>query len=367
MARTIVAAARAAAGAAPSGAARLLPGLVEPLFGAAVALRGRLYAGGWLRSFRPPVPVISVGNLTVGGTGKSPMVALVAGRLAARGARPVVLSRGYGGRGSGRSTVVSRGGGPLVEASVAGDEPVMLSLQLAAETGGVPVIVSPRRRDGAARAVEELRAGCLVLDDGFQHRSLARDLDILLLDGMDPFGNGRLLPAGPLREPPSAMERAGIVIVTQADRAGGAAMETIVSTAARHCPRAPLLHARLRMDALIDLASGRAGSPSHLRGARAYCFAGIARPERFFEEAARAGAAVAGTLAFPDHHPYRPRDLERILAEAARARADLLLTTEKDAARLGGRRPEGLYALRVRLEVDEGGLLDSLLDSAAGP
>ncbi len=315
-------------------------------------MRNSLYDRGWIKVHRLEVPVVSVGNLTMGGTGKSPMASLISRMLADRGARPAVVSRGYFGSHAGRATVVSDGREVKTDASVAGDEPVMLAGQLTDKERGVPVIVSRRRLDGGRLAVSDFGARCLVLDDGYQHRSLARDLDLLLLDGADPFGNGRMLPAGRLREPLTSMARAGALVITQADRMGREAGE-VRQAARRHCPGAPLFHARMRPASLVEAASGRAGSLAHLRGAKIFCFAGIAHPDRFFADTEAAGAAVVGTVAFPDHHPYSTGDLEKVTAAAARARADLLLTTEKDAARLGPRRPQGLYALRIEAAVDE--------------
>ncbi|HKY32708.1 MAG TPA: tetraacyldisaccharide 4'-kinase, partial [Candidatus Polarisedimenticolia bacterium] len=162
-----------------------------PLYAAAVAARGALYDAGWLRAARAAAPVISIGNLTAGGSGKSPMAAWAASAMARRGLRPAVVSRGYGGSYAGRAAVVSAGDGPLLDAAAAGDEPVMLARRLP----GVPVIVARRRRDGAALACARFASRCIILDDGFQHRALARDLDIVMIDADDPFGNGRLLPA----------------------------------------------------------------------------------------------------------------------------------------------------------------------------
>ncbi|HET9481551.1 MAG TPA: tetraacyldisaccharide 4'-kinase, partial [Candidatus Polarisedimenticolia bacterium] len=242
--------ARADAPGVASGAGIL--GLLEPIYAAAVRLRGALYDRGWIAAHRLGVPVISVGNLSAGGSGKSPMVALVAGHLARAGFRPAVISRGYGGRHAGPATVVSSGSGPLVGADVAGDEPVMLARMLPE----LPIVVAHRRRGGGALAIARLGARCLVLDDGFQHRSLARDLDLVLLDARQGFGNGRLLPAGPLREPPSALSRAGALILTRCDRAVPAAVEALAAAAVRHSPGSELFHARSKPVGLVDAASG---------------------------------------------------------------------------------------------------------------
>lgn len=340
--------------------AEALGHLLTPLYAGPVALRRRLYDAGWLKATRLPVPVISVGNLTTGGSGKSPAVAMIAELLLSRGRRPAIVSRGYRGSHRGPATVVSSGEGPLMEASVAGDEPVML----AAALRGVPVIVSRRRRDGGALAVERFGADCVILDDGFQHRALARDLDLLLVSGGHPFGNGRLLPAGPLREPISAMSRAGALMLTGGGAAGDRAVEPFRLAAARYCPLTPVFSARLRPVGLVEAATGRSLPLGELAGKAAVCFAGIAFPQRFFDTVAGCGARVAGAHPFPDHHAFSRGDLEAIRASAARAGATWILATEKDLARMSAAdrsRLPGLHALRVTMQVEEAAAFAGLL------
>jgi tetraacyldisaccharide 4'-kinase len=208
----------------------------------------------------------------------------------------------------------------------------------------------------------------VVLDDAFQHRALARDLDLLLLDGIDPFGNGRLLPAGPLREPVAAMARCGAIAITRSDRAGAAARDAIAGAAARYCPTAPVFHARTHPVALIDVAAGAGAPLARLEGARVVCFAGIAHPDRFFQDVAQAGADLARVFAFPDHHRFSVSELDAIAAAASRASADLILTTQKDVARLWGLREMArlprLHALQVATMVEEHDAFASLLEGA---
>ncbi len=338
--------------------------MLSHVYSSAVALRGRLYDSGILKTRRLGVPVLSVGNLTVGGSGKSPLVARIARLLAGRGIRPAVVSRGYGGAHKGDATVVSEGHGPLVDARTGGDEPVMLALQLAGAPGGIPVIVSRRRYDGGRKALSAFGVDCIVLDDGFQHRALARDLDLLLMDGSDPFGNGRVLPAGPLREPVAAMARAGALVVTRSDRATPAARDAIGRAASAYNPQAPIFQCTLRATRLMDVGRARTGSLEPLRGARVYCFAGIARPEAFFLDAAAAGAEIVGTRAFPDHHRFSPEDLRGLTSASSRASADLLLTTEKDAARLGTSSLPELFAMMVEASIEEERAFSDLLGRA---
>jgi len=348
-----------------SRAARSLTLPLAPLYSLAVRLRRSLYDRGWLNVEKLPVPVISVGNLTVGGTGKSPMAAMVARMLARLGTRPAVVTRGYGGNHTGLATIVSRGTGPVVDAEAAGDEAVMLAAQLASPSPGIPVIVSRRRADGGRLAVSDLSAGCVILDDGFQHLALARDLNLLLLDGSDPFGNGRMLPAGILREPVDQMRRADAIIINRADVGSREARAAIEAAASRYCPAAPVLHARSRLTGLRDAKTGQEVGVERLPGARLLCFAGIARAERFFQDMAAAGGIVVGSLRFPDHHRFSETDIQRIAATAAGVRADMILTTQKDLARLSARealeRLAGLHAALIETQVEEAAQLESLL------
>ena len=331
------------------------------LYGGAVTVRGSLYERGWLRTGRIPIPVISVGNLTAGGSGKSPMAGWIAASLSKRGFAPAIVSRGYGGSHTGPATLVSSGSGPLVDARTAGDEPVMLARQLE----GVPIVVSHQRMQGAAVAIASCGARCIVLDDGFQHRAIHRDLDLLLFDGADPIGNGRLLPAGPLREPLAAIGRAHAVIVTRADRADPSRRSSLAGIVARHAPGIPLFAARATPADLLAQ-DGRVHPLATLRGARVVAFAGIARPDVFFEDLRALGAVVVSALRFPDHHRYSGDDRTRIAAAAIDGSAEWILTTEKDMARLGAGREgaalPGLGAIRLRINVEEENALLAMIE-----
>jgi tetraacyldisaccharide 4'-kinase len=310
----------------------------EILFRAGVAVRGAAYDRGWLKSARAPLPVISVGNLTAGGTGKTPLVIALAGRLMARGLRVAVVSRGYGRSGSAPLVVVARDGRIAAGAAEAGDEPLLIAAETSAN-----VVVAPDRLRGAVHA-RSLGADLVILDDGFQHRRLRRDLDLVVIDARDPFAGGRLIPRGRLREPPGALARADLLVVHRGDvsapvptpPAFGAAVQVALS------PRA-----------IRD--RGAALEPSALAGKRAALIAAIARPERFLSTVERLGAEVVATAFLPDHAPLDAGALEEFRARARRARADLLLTTSKDAARLGPElEPSGLAVLEVELVVLEG-------------
>jgi len=337
--------------------------LVALLFRAGVALRGALYGAGVLRAVHAGAPVVSIGNVAVGGAGKTPIAIAVARRLAARGRRVAVLSRGYGATRS-DPRVVSDGAAVRLDASEGGDEPVLIARRLP----GTPVLCAPRRADAARLAVRDHRADVLVLDDGFQHRALARDLDVVVLDAVNPFGNGRLLPAGPNREPRSALRRAGLLWLSRADQADEARLEELRALAREATGRAPV-ESRHAPVALVDGRLAPAGDLALLRGRRVLLLAGIARPGGFRRTLAALGAEISGEVLFPDHHRFAAADVERALRAADAARCELVVTTEKDAVRLpaGAAGEPRLRALRIEIELLRGGeLLDGALDAALG-
>ncbi len=291
--------------------------LLGSLFGAVAALRESAYRRGLLSRYRLAGPVVSVGNLSVGGSGKTPVVARIATLLRDEGLPVAVLSRGYGGSFRGGALVVGDGSRVLASAEEAGDEPVMLARELR----GVVVAVG-RRRDEVGRAVEA-RFGrrVHVLDDGFQHLRLARDLDIVCLDVHDLAD--RPLPAGRLRERPAALSRADVVLLTRVD----AADEDHLRALQRELGPERTFRVRRRVLGLRTLDGADARPP-----ARAFLVAGIARPERFREDA-KGLVDVAGALFFRDHHRYRPEDVREAEARARAEGADAILTTAKDAVR----------------------------------
>lgn len=297
-------------------------------YGGAVCIRNRLFDNGFLRQQRLGCPVISVGNLTVGGTGKTPMVLLLAGMLKDRGLRPAVLSRGYGGKSTADVLVVSDGRHVFTGPEEAGDEPVLIARRLK----DVPVLAGPKRAITGQYALEHFDVDVILLDDGFQHRYLKRDLDIVLLDSRQPLGNGFLLPRGPLREPPSALGRAGVIALT---RAGDGDAGPIDERLSGMLSGRVVLRTRVRPTSLAA-PDGEELPLSFLQGKRVFAFAGIARPDSFRQTIESLGVAIAGFRAFPDHHRYRAEDLSRIEDKAALARADILLATEKDIVKISG-------------------------------
>jgi len=289
------------------------------LFSLLIRLRAALYRWRVLPSYRAPVPVISVGNLAVGGTGKTPVTDYLVKLLLARGLRVAVVSRGYGGAGVEGEGLVSNGSGPIAGPAAAGDEPYLL----ARRNPRALVLVNPRRRDAVAAAVRQ-GAEVVILDDGFQHLAVARDLDIVLLDAARPFGNGRVLPAGRLREPLAALNRADLLLLT---RYSGGALPSLPVVK-------PILCCRHQLAAEVFDLKGEPRPLAELAGRRVVAFAGIADPQAFFAALSACGMVLVATFPLPDHTCYGGELLAQL--GAAAGAADCLVTTEKDGVKLAG-------------------------------
>jgi tetraacyldisaccharide 4'-kinase len=291
--------------------------------------------------------VLSVGNLTLGGTGKTPMVLWLAEKLAAEGHRPAILTRGY--RGGAQSDA---GGIPKA------DEVALLRERLGARAQlGVG-----KDRYESGRTLERHGAEWFILDDGFQHLALARDADIVLLDASDAFGGGKLLPAGRLREPRSALGRADVVVVTRAERAP--AVEELV----RRYTRAPIFYAQTELEGVLRAPALAVEWPLADRAAaKVFAFCGIGNPQAFFYDLRRWGFAVAGERRFRDHHRYSSGDVAALERAAAAARAEAMICTEKDVFNLRdaalGHVP--IYACRIGMAIpDAAGLWNAILLAA---
>jgi tetraacyldisaccharide 4'-kinase len=310
-------------------------------------LRLQAYHRRWAAIRRLPCRVISIGNLTLGGTGKTPIVELVAGLMQQEGKRVCVLSRGYGGKARSGVLVVSDGKRCLVPPEVAGDEPVLLAEHLAA----LPVIVGKDRYAAGMLAVERFGVDTIVLDDGFQHVQLARDLDILLLDARRPFGNGRLFPRGELRDRPSAIARADAIVVTRWESDAVSSLR-VPQLCRSNLPLFYSQHTPLDLHVLSD---GQILPLTSLKGQRILAFCGIATPHHFRLTLERLGAEIAAFVAFPDHHPYLLSEIEQLVGIAKQHGVAVLVTTEKDGVRL--RRLPTLagqvWALRIRATIVE--------------
>lgn len=307
------------------------------LYGVIGWLRGRAYDLHLLRSCRAEVPVISVGNLSAGGTGKTPTVDLLVKLLIDNGKRPAVISRGYGGRFQDEVGLVSDGENLLLSVEEAGDEPVLL----ARRNPSCLVLIARKRLDALPLAIEKLGADVLILDDGFQHRSLRRDLDLLLLDGRWPFGNGLPLPGGLLREFPSAIRRADMVLLTRAGQ--GSRLPDWDK---------PLWTSRHTLSSIGYDQRGTEVPLLQLNGQRLGAFAGLADPQGFFFSLQEAGLDLTQTLPLSDHVNYDASMLTE-LGEWA-AGLDALLTTEKDGVKLAGAEfPCPCIQVPMALDIDQ--------------
>jgi tetraacyldisaccharide 4'-kinase len=327
--------------------------LLTPLYAALARTRRTLYARGVFPSTRLAVPTISVGNLTWGGTGKTPLVGLIAAELTRCGAVPGIISRGYGRRSRG-PVVVSDGRRVMVEPENGGDEPVLLARKLP----GAIVVVAEHRSE-AGRIAAALGATVVILDDGFQHLAVARDLDLLLLDDADPLAGG-LPPGGALREPADAVGRANGVVVTRCGPTG-VRPETL-SLIRRYNAAAPVFSCRLAAGSLRD-EQGNPVAGRDVASLRFLAVCGIARPESFRRTLSEADIFPEDFLSFPDHCRYGERERRRILAAARRVSGGAIITTEKDAVKLRGRLGLPLLDLELLPAILEPGFGDFLGES----
>lgn len=272
------------------------------------------------------MPVIAVGNMTAGGTGKTPVVELLVRALCQRGVRVGVISRGYG-RASRGVVIVADRERVRVDAQAGGDEPV----QIARKFPGVPVVVGERRYDAAVAVVEECGARFVVSDDGFQHRWLHRDRDIVVVDGASDLAAEPMLPAGLRREPMHGLRRAHLVALT-ACRDGREASGRCM--ALRPWFDGPVITVERSLESLEEPRSGARLSTESLRGVGCFVFSAIGNPQRFVTDLACAGARVVGERRFRDHHRFTHAELDEIVEGAREAQADVLVTTEKDYMRM---------------------------------
>ncbi|HJV65042.1 MAG TPA: tetraacyldisaccharide 4'-kinase [Geomonas sp.] len=326
--------------------------LAAVLYALLLRIRAAAYRLGILPSYRMPVPVISVGNITLGGTGKTPMVAWLAEYFIRRGKRVAVISRGYRGSAEGKVLVVSDGKTIRVSPEESGDEPYLLARKIP----GLMVVTGADRRAAARTALNELQPDLFILDDAFQHLRMKRDLDILLLDATRPFSNGATLPAGFLREAPAAAARADLVVYTRS-REGEPTPDAV--------PGKPFCRSRHRLAGLLPLAGGEPKPLGSVPStARVMAFSGLADPASFFDGLEAAGVQLVTTLAFPDHTPYGDEELAAILRLREASRSTVLLTTEKDAVKLVGFADKlvNCYAVSLELEFSDAAQLEAALE-----
>ncbi len=323
------------------------------LYAAIIELRNLLYDLGLFRSYKAKVPVISVGNITAGGTGKTPFVIYLGRLLQSHGKRIAVVSRGYG-RVSRGLLRVSDGQKILVSPQQGGDEPWLIARRLP----DAVVVVAEKRRE-AIQAVEK-NADVIILDDGFQHRAAARDLDIVLISRRQPWRGNFILPVGTLREPKYRLKRADLIVETHSDQG----RPRVYSSAGQTVP------SRFETSHLLDISFGH-HEPDILRDASVFIFAAIAQPASFAEAVSRHGAKVAGLRFFRDHAAYTVDAIEHVLRAAEKARCRMLVCTEKDLVKLAAddtivsliKATIPVYALSGNVVVDEPRFLREKLKS----
>ncbi|MCC6139054.1 MAG: tetraacyldisaccharide 4'-kinase [Nitrospira sp.] len=324
---------------------------VAALYGVAVRARMWAYDRGWSRPARLPCRVVSIGNMTVGGTGKTPMVILLTEWLQAQGQRVAVLSRGYKRASTAAHVLVSDGQQVLAGPAEAGDEPYLI----ATRCPNAIVAVGADRAGVGRWVLDRWPVDWIVLDDGFQHRALFRDLDIVLLDAMDATGLDGLLPAGRLREPLTGLRRAAAVVITRADteRDVAAVRGRVQAVVTENHVQAEVV---FRADEVVSVTTGVRQAVDWCVGKKAWLVSGIGNSESFRRLAMDNGLQVLGETAFADHHAYRSEDLERIRRQVKRANVEMVFTTEKDAGKLAPllRPDESWWAVRLRADVRRG-------------
>lgn len=315
---------------------RFLLSVAGLFYGLVIKLRNSFYSNGKFKSHSADAPVISIGNITTGGTGKTPLVIWLCNFLASKNISTAVLTRGY-----------------KTKDSELSDEPAII----AKNSPDAKVVINPDRCAGAKRATEKFDAKALVMDDGFQHRKLKRDLDIVVIDATCPFGYGKILPAGLLREPISSLTRAHAVIVTRCNEASAEDVRQIeekvltvnpdlIIAKTQHCPVA------------VEALNGNSLELDELKGKRVFAFCGIGNPNSFFNAVKSLKANKVGGNVYNDHHQYKPEDMTDIYEEASYLNAELILTTQKDWTKVATLSPSQfdipLAFLRIELKFTHG-------------
>ena len=331
------------------------------LYGVAMKARRGLYRTGRFRVHNLGVPVISVGNLTTGGTGKTPLVEWITNDLAQAGRRVCILTRGYGRPSAGTRVVVSSGSEILSDADRAGDEPLLLAENL---KGRAAVICDPDRVSAALWAVENFKSDAFVLDDGFQHLRVARNLNILTIDATNPWGNGKLLPAGILRESPAELTRADCIVITRTDYSNQTAeLEREINELSND---RPIFRSRMTLCGWREVGRSEASVAAEApKASPVAAFCAIGNPESFFSLVRRGGYHLCHTQAFRDHHIFTQADIDRVAREAISRGGQILLTTAKDEVKLR-KLSFGMpcYAADIEIEIESAAQLSSLIQQS---
>jgi tetraacyldisaccharide 4'-kinase len=298
------------------------------LYGAAVRFRVTIYKRRGFKKKILPGFVVSIGNLTAGGTGKTPAVVMLARWALNQGYRVAVLTRGYGRLSKAKVLEVSDGEVIKADCRESGDEPYLLAKKLT----GVPVIISSKRFTAGTFAHRKFGANFFILDDGFQHLGLKRDLDLVLIDAIRPFGNGHLLPWGPLREPIDQLARAGALILTRFSNQNSTQRTTYLLN--EEFPEVPIFYADHKPERVVFPQLNESHKPDFLKGKRVLAFAGIARPEVFRETITKLGANIVYFKGFRDHYRFKPKEIQSLIKMRKELGAQYLLTSEKDWVRM---------------------------------
>lgn len=295
-----------------------------------VYIRNLLYDKKILSTYKSKVPLISVGNLTFGGTGKTPLVACLSEFFQSQGKKVAIVSRGYkGSKSSKKVFIVSDGKGHIFGGpKECGDEPFLLASWLS----DTPILISKKRISAVLHAQDQFSPDYIILDDGYQHRALSRDIDILLIDAMDPFGNYRLPPSGTLREPIQNLGRADVVMINRAEE--NDVFITLRRIIRRHNKKTLIFQVGNRISELIRIGGEEKLPPEQISGWNCYLFCAIGNPDAFSLNIEKLGAHILGHKYFRDHHPYTKDDLRKIENAARKAGAAILLTTQKDMVRI---------------------------------
>ncbi|MGB5991383.1 MAG: tetraacyldisaccharide 4'-kinase [Desulfobacterales bacterium] len=333
--------------------------MVSKVYGGAVKLRRIFYKKAVLKSKRLPCPIISIGNITVGGTGKTPMTIYVAQVVKQLGYKVAIISRGYKGKAEKGGGIVSDGKMLLMTPEIAGDEPYMIANRLK----DVPVIVGKNRFKAGWLAIRKFDSDVIVLDDGFQHLKLQRDLDLVLLDYRKPFGNGHLLPRGVMREPASALLCANAIILTRSD--------TVNDNETSSSPKKlrpyerkkpvyrtfhhPFVYKIINGEKKIfekNMQAALRQNSDCIKGRTVFAFSGLADNHNFRQTVKSLKCNVSGYMEFPDHHSYSDRDLKDISAAAKRSMSECLITTEKDYVRIAHKIdwPGDLFVIGIEID-----------------
>ena len=334
---------------------------IAAMYGAAVRLRRWGYAAGVLRTDRLQAPVISIGNLTMGGTGKTPTTIALGKRLLDSGQRVAVLSRGYKGEHSGGPLLVSDGQCIHATANEAGDEALVIARNLPRAL----VAVARKRAQAGAWLEKHFGVDVHLLDDGFQHLQLHRDLNLLVIDATNPFGGG-LPPRGRLREPLDAIRRADTVIFSRTEVGHG--YEELIEKVRRYKPGIPCLLARQRLVSLRKLGEETELPLETLNSLDVVAFAGIGNPSQFLKTLKQSGIRVLQVFPFPDHHAYQTLDYHRLLHECEKFNVNALITTEKDAEKISAADfvPRQVFVAKLTFEFDDPDRLSKLLSEVVG-